>query len=154
MSDNGNWLSHGFKRVPSLFETQAALGWGVVVALLALLGVVYLAQARQIIASGYNMQKWTAELKELQEQNTYLEDQIAAGQPIEHLQARARELGFVPARPEDIEYLVVENYPPTPGQAAGAAAQTPEPPGGVGRWWSGLARGFTGWTQSTAGGGY
>jgi hypothetical protein len=152
MSDNGNWLSHGFKRVPSLFEAQTALGWGVVVVLLTLLAVVYLSHASQTIASGFHMQQLAIELKELQKENTYLEAQIAAGQRVEQLRAQAIQLGFVPAGPEEIEYLPVDNYPPTPGQAAVTAPSQPlEATGGLVSWWGGLTRGFTGWTLSTAG---
>jgi hypothetical protein len=155
MSDNGNWLSHGFKRVPSLFEAQAALGWGVVVVLLTLLAVVYLSHASQTIASGFHMQQLAIELKELQKENTYLEAQIAAGQRVEQLRAQAIQLGFVPAGPEEIEYLPVDNYPPTPGQAAVKVSSRPlETTGGLASWWGGLTHGFTGWTRSTAGEGY
>lgn len=155
MSENESWLSHGFKRAPSLFEAQSALGWGVVVALLSLLGVVYLSQASQQIGSGYHMQVMTYELKELQKDNIYLEAQIAAGQQVEQLHRRAIALGFSPADPEDIEYLPVHNYPSTPGQAPpGIHLVVPEPQGGLNGWWQGLTRGFTGWTRATAGEGY
>ena len=155
MSDRENWLSHGFKRAPSFFEAQAALSWGVIVALLALLGVVYLSEASQMISSGYHLQEMAGRLRELQKENTYLEAQIAAGQRVEQLNRQAIELGFSPARPEDIEYLPVPNYPPTPGQPMAAAApDLREPVGELARWWSGLVGGFTGWTRSTAGEGY
>jgi hypothetical protein len=155
MSDNGNWLSHGFKRVPALFEAQAALGWGVVVVLLTLLAVVYLSQASRTIASGFHIQQLAMELKELQKENTYLEAQIAAGQRVEQLMSQAIQLGFVPAGPEDIEYLPVDNYPPTPGQAAvKVPPQLPSTTGGLAGWWGGLTRGFSGWTRSSVGEGY
>ncbi len=155
MSENGNWLAHGFKRAPSLFEAQAALGWGVIVTLLTLLGVVYLSQASQMIALGYDMQQLTTELKDLQKENTYLEAQIAAGQRVEQLQRQAIELGFSPSGPNDIEYLPVNDYPPTPGQVEAVAPPAPpEPVGGLTSWWRGLSRGFTGWTRSTVGEGF
>ncbi len=155
MSDNGNWLSHGFKRVPSLFEAQSALGWAVVLVLVTLVAVVYLSQASQTIASGFHIQQLAAELRELQKENTYLEAQIAAGQRVEKLTSKAIQLGFVHAGPEEIEYLVVDNYPRTPGQAT---AQVPTEAvaavGGLADWWAGLTRAFTGWTSETAGEGH
>lgn len=152
MSDNGNWLSHGFKRVPSLFEAQSALGWGVVVVLLTLLAVVYLSHASQTIASGFHMQQLSAELKELQKENTYLEAQIAAGQSVEQLMAKAVQLGFVPSGPEEIEYLVVDNYPPTPGQPDVEVSTEPMASTGLlANWWGGLTHAFSGWTRSSAG---
>jgi hypothetical protein len=138
-----------------MLEAQAALGWGVIVTLLTLLGVVYLSQASQMIASGYEMQQLAAELRELQKENTYLEAEVATGQRVRQLQRQAIELGFSPAAPEDIEYLSVPNYPPTPGQmAVTAQPKSPERKGGLVGWWLGLTRGFTGWTRSTAGEGF
>ncbi len=147
-------LSHGFKRAPSLFETQSALGWGVIVVLLSLVGVVYLAQGSQKIITGYQMQQLTVDIKELQERNVYLEAQIAAAQSLEDLRSRARALGFVDADPERIEYLRVDGYPTTPGPIIiPESPAPPEPIGGLSNWWQGLMRGFTGWTQGTSGGG-
>ncbi len=149
------WLSHGFKRAPSFFEAQAALSWGVVVALLAMLGVVYLSEASQKISSGYHLLDMASKLRELQKENTFLDAEIAAAQQLEQLQRQAIELGFSPATPEDIEYLPVPNYPPTPGEPMIAPAPGPsEPERGLAGWWRGLARGFTGWTCATAGEGY
>ena len=156
MSEKKTWLPHGFKLAPSWFAAQAALGWAVIVALLALLGAAYLAQANQTIVSSYHMQLLTIELKELQEQNTLLEAQIANDQSVEHSQGRAIELGFVPAGPEDIEYLLVKDFPPALELAAPVEAKTTrpsdQPAGGAADWLRGLFQGFTGWTQSTAGG--
>ncbi len=154
MLGDGNWLSHGFKRAPSLFEAQAALGWGVVVALLILAGVLSLTVGSGTVVSGYNMQQMTWELQALQQENTKLEALIAEYQSVQVLQKRAEELGFVPAGPDDIEYLRVNDYPPVPDEPVLASAQAKS----AGRktedgWWNSLSRGFGGWTQATAVGG-
>jgi len=126
-----------------------------VVALLTLLGVSYLAQGSQVVESGYHILQLTAELRALQEENTYLEAEIAASQSVERLQQRARTLGFWVAGPDQIEYLLVENYPPAPGPAVVLAPETqPAPADGLVGWWRGLTRGFTGWTRSTVGRGF
>lgn len=155
MPGTRDWLSHGFKRAASRFEARAALGWGVAVALLALSGVSYLAQGSRVIVSSYRIRQLTAELRALQEEKTFLEAQIAAGQSVEHLQQRAAALGFVAARAEDIEYLTVADYPPAPelSVAAPPTARSGTAAGLV-DWWHGLARGFTGWADSTAGKGF
>ena len=155
MTENGNWLSHGFKKAPSLFEAQTALGWGVVVTLLALVGVLYLVQGSQIIISGYQMQRMTAELKELQEINTQLESQIASARSAAELQSEAQRLGFRPAGPDDIEYLPVEGYPQLPGDnplVAAVHSTLPENESQPIRWLQGFNRAFHGWTHATAGG--
>jgi len=152
MLGDRNWLSHGFKRAPSLFEAQAALGWGVVVALAALVGVLYLTLGSEAVISGYNMQRMTWELKLLQQENTKLEAQIAKYQSVNALQSRAQELGFIPADPEDIEYMPVNEYPPVPEEPVIVHPQI-APQESEGSWWDNLLRGFTGWTKATAGGG-
>jgi hypothetical protein len=155
MSENDNWLSHGFKRAPSFFEAQAALSWGVIVALLAMVGVVYLSEASQKISSGYRLLEMASQLRELQKENTYLDAEIAAGQQLEQLRSQAIGLGFSPATPEDIEYLSVPNYPPTPGgPMVVLVSEPPDSERGLAGWWRGLAQGFTGWTRRTAGEGY
>ncbi len=152
MPDKENWLSHGFKRAPSLFEAQSALGWGVVVTVLALLGVIYLTQGSQAIVSSYHIQVRTWDLRILQQENAKLDAQIATAQSVGTLRNRAIELGLLPAGPDDIEYLTVNNYPPVPGQVMIAQPATPpQPAGGLAGWWQSLTRGFRGWTKATAG---
>lgn len=147
----GSWLPHGFKRAPSLFRAQAALGWGVVVALMALLGVVYLTLGSGSIVSGYHIQQMTWELTRLQRENSQLETKIGEREAVGTLQNRAREMGFVAASPDEIEYLRVEDYPPVPGE--GLPDRTPNDSesanAGV-SWWHRMTCGFTGWTRSTA----
>jgi hypothetical protein len=151
MLGDGNWLPHGFKRAPSLFRAQAALGWGVVVALMALLGVVYLTLGSDSIVSGYHIQQMTWTLTSLQRENAQLEAQIAQHEAVGNLQNRAREMGFVAAGPEQIEYLRVDNYPPVPGDGvpdrAGIEPGVADTSGG---WWHKLTRGFANWSRSTA----
>jgi hypothetical protein len=150
MFGDGNWLPHGFKRAPSLFRAQAALGWGVAVALMTLLGVVYLTLGSDSVVAGYHIQQMTWKLTTLQRENAQLEAEIAEFGAVRDLQNRARAMGFVPAGPEEIEYLRVDNYPPTPGD--GVPEPTRKEPDSIGAresWWRRLTVGFTGWTQST-----
>jgi hypothetical protein len=147
-----NWLSHGFKKAASQLQVQAALSWGLVVAVAAILGVISLLQGSQIIVSGYQMQQMSAELRELQEANTLLEAKIAAGQAVSTLRDRATALGFVLAGPEQIEYLPVREYPPgpVPDEARPAAGEelSADTRQAV---WETLIGPFRGWRRYTAG---
>jgi hypothetical protein len=152
MLGDGNWLPHGFKRAPSLFRAQAALGWGVVVALMALLGVVYLSLGSDSIVSGYRIQQMSWELARLQRENAQLEARIATFEAVGDLVNRAREMGFVPAGPDQIEYLMVDDYPPAPGEGVPDRVWAlPDVPDERVPWWGRFAQGFVGWAQSTAG---
>lgn len=97
-----------FKR---LTEAQAALGWGVILLLSALLGVIYLGQTSSIAAVGRHVQNLQAELESIQRTNSNLERQIAEAQSLERLQREAQRLGFVQAQSGEIDYIVVPDYP-------------------------------------------
>jgi cell division protein FtsL len=101
------------KRLNALTEAQAALGWGVILVLAALLGTIYVSQASRIASVGRQVQILQNELIELKRQNNDLERDIAAAQALDRLQAEATRLGFVETDPEDIEYIIVPDYPVT-----------------------------------------
>jgi hypothetical protein len=99
------------KRLNALTEAQAALGWGVILVLAALLGTIYVSQASRIASVGRRVQILQNELTELKRQNNDIERDIAAAQALDRLQAEAIRLGFVEADPADIEYIIVPDYP-------------------------------------------
>jgi hypothetical protein len=111
-----------------LTEAQAVLGWGVIMILAALLGAIYLNQASRIASIGRRVQQLQFEVNELKRVNATLERQIAQGQSLERLDEAAVRLGFVRARPEDIEYLIVPNYPVQSDLAAPVEATEPPAP--------------------------
>ena len=118
------------KRLVWLTEAQAALGWGIIIILVALLGAIYLAQTSKIAATGRRVQLLQNELTDVKRENATFERQIAQAQSLPLLQERARALGFFQANPNDIEYLVVPDYPTGPPPVATPPPEvepTPEP---------------------------
>lgn len=111
------------KRLGWLTEAQAATGWAVIIALAAIVGAIYLLQASEIAATGRQIQIQQNDLDRLQLQNAELERQIAEAQMLERLNAEAIRLGFVPAQPGDIDYVVIPDYPVEPLTPLG---QSPE----------------------------
>ena len=107
------------KRLGQLTEAQAALGWGIALVLIALLGTIYLRQTSQIATLGRQVQLLQFELNDVRRENGEIEQQIAEGQSLARLQAEAARMGFVLANADDIDYIIVQNYPET--------AVTPEP---------------------------
>lgn len=116
-------LQAQLKKLAWLGETQAALGWAVVLLLSAVVGTLYVSQASRIASTGRTVQLLQLELGALKRDNALLERAIAEAQSLERIEARARDMGFTRALPEDIEYIVVESYPSGP-----AVALTPAPP--------------------------
>jgi cell division protein FtsB len=99
------------RQLGALIEAQAALGWGLILVLIALLGVIYLNQTSNIATVGHRVQVLQGELNKLKLENGELERQIAAAQTLPHLQSEAARLGFFQAQPDEIEYIIVPNYP-------------------------------------------
>jgi cell division protein FtsL len=94
-----------------LTEAQAALSWGVLLALAFLLGAIYLFQTSQIARVGRRVQVEQNRLDEAKQVNARLEQEIAEAQSLERLQQEAARLGFIRATPQDVEYLVIPNFP-------------------------------------------
>ncbi len=113
-----------FKQLKQLTEAQAVLGWGVILLLAALLGAIYLNQTSKIAAVGRRVQALQEDLEDLKRENGTLERQIAEAQSLERLQQEALRLGFKQARPDDIEYIIVPDYP----VATAVSPSPPEPP--------------------------
>jgi hypothetical protein len=99
------------RRLSRLTEAQAVAGWGVILVLAALLGAIYLNQASRIAAIGRHIQIQQGELEELKRINGDVEREIAEAQSLERLQQEAIRLGFQPAQPEEIEYIIIPGYP-------------------------------------------
>lgn len=99
------------KRLNWLTEAQAAIGWGIILVLVAVLGTIYLNQASHIAVTGRRVQMMQNELDTLKRDNADIEKTIAEAQSLDRLQQQAQAMGFIEARPEDIEYLVIPDYP-------------------------------------------
>jgi hypothetical protein len=118
---------------------------------MALLGVVYLTLGSDSIVSGYHIQQMTRRLTTLQRENAQLEAQIAAFEAVGALQSKAEQMGFVPADPEEIEYLPVDGYPPVPGEGLPDEPRVGTEVANTDTDWADrMARAFTGWMRSTA----
>ena len=94
-----------------LTEAQAALSWGAILVLAALVGAIYLFQASRIASVGRQVQELQWELDEVNRVNGDLERDIAEAQSLDRLQQEVLRLGFVRAQPGDVDYLVIPNYP-------------------------------------------
>lgn len=99
------------RRVGKLTEAQAAMGWGVVLLIVTLLGAIYLNQSSKVAAVGRHVQELEYELNQVQRENDQFEREIAEAQSLERLQKEMGRLGFVPSTANDIEYLVIPDYP-------------------------------------------
>jgi len=99
------------KRLAWLTEAQVVIGWIVILLVVALVGAIYLNQASRIASVGRRVQLLQNQLDNLKRENATVSRQIAEAQSLERLRQEAIRLGFVPSRPEDLEYIIVPDYP-------------------------------------------
>jgi cell division protein FtsL len=99
------------RKLVNLTEAQAVLSWAVLLALAFLLGAIYLFQTSEIASVGRHVQKMQNQLDETKQANVELEQKIAEAQSLERLQEEAARLGFIKAAPQDVEYLVIPDFP-------------------------------------------
>jgi len=94
-----------------LTEAQAALSWGVLLTMAALVGAIYLFQTSGIATTGRQVQILQGNLDKIKQENIELERDIAEAQALDRLQRDALKLGFTRSTPGDVEYLVIPDYP-------------------------------------------
>jgi cell division protein FtsL len=118
------------RRVGKLTEAQAAMGWGVVLLIITLVGAIYLNQSSEVAAIGRHVQELEYELNQIERENDEIKREIAEAQSLERLQKEMRSMGFVPSTFYEIEYLVIPEYPDSaaPTRAFGAREQKPARP--------------------------
>ena len=98
----------------TLSKAQTAITWTMIAVLMAMAAVFLLVQASAVAAVGREIQTLQFELNSLRQQNSDLERQIAEAQSITEMRARASQLGFRNAIPEETIYIVVNDYPAQP----------------------------------------
>lgn len=117
-----------FRQAPWRTQTQAVAAWSIILLVIAVMGGLYLTVASRAATAGRDLQNAEALKAELTLQNNELRAALAQLRSVTRLYNRARELGFAPAQPEQIEYLAVPNYPQPAPQLESAATPEPEPP--------------------------
>src|SRR5437870_1667862 len=113
-----------FKQAPWRTQTQAVAAWSMILLAMAVIGGLYLAVASRAGTAGRDLQRWEARKTELIQANDELRAKLAELRSVTRMANRARELGFLPAQPGQIEYLAVTSYPPQVVEVAPPSAQT------------------------------
>ncbi len=140
-------------------EARITVGSILVIIVISLIGWLYLTQASQVMITGYRIHELEAEKTALERQNALLRFQIAELEALPRIEARARALGFGP--PQEIRYLLVEDYPePEEGPRSDHLTRHYQPtetaaanaPGDVTadlvRWWQEVVSQFATWVTT------
>jgi len=118
-------ILRAFKQAPWRKQTQSVAVLAVILFVMAMLGGLYLAVASRAATAGRDLQALELRQDVLIRSNDELRAQLAELRSVNRLAERARALGYTSVPPDEVEYLVVKNYPspvaatpPLPVQAA------------------------------------
>jgi hypothetical protein len=117
-----------FPQAPWRTQTQAVAAWAITLLIVAVLGGLYLAVAARAGTAGRDLQFYEVRKAELIRANDELRASLAQLRSVTRLANRARELGFLPAQPDQIDYLAVPSYPYPAASPVVAAAPLAPPP--------------------------
>lgn len=97
----------------------------VLVGVIALVGLLYLAQSAQATLTGRRVVKLQERLEHLRRENAQLEYEIAVLAAPQRIAERAARLGLRPLTPAQAKYVVVTDYPVTSSTASSALTSAP-----------------------------
>jgi len=117
MSMSQTWFQHTFNRKRFRTRNQATAMAILGVAVLLLLGGLYLSQVASFAITNRGIEDLISRRDQLKRQNEQLVGEIASFRTVPRLYARAVEIGFRPAANSDIDYLLIEGYNPQRGYA-------------------------------------
>ena len=127
-------ISRAFRQAPWRVQTQAITTLAVLAVMMVALGGMYLTEASKAATAGRDVQALQIQKSQLTLEVDRLEAQIAEANSLPRLEARARELGYVPAQPAQMEFLVVKGYPGAPTVAAAPTTEVPNYDETLGTW--------------------
>ena len=134
-------LSHCIKRNQRVLEGRTTAGMLIILAVLSLLGWLYLSQASYVAAASRRVQDLEETEAQLQRENMELVAEIAQLESVGRLAARASELGFVKVAPEEADFVLVDAGPEIPGIAmADSSPMT--------RWLGSVSAQFAAWVRT------
>ncbi|MEM7031071.1 MAG: hypothetical protein AAF629_16005 [Chloroflexota bacterium] len=101
------------RQIPWSLDQRAALGLLLILITFSLVGWLYLGQASVITSSTLQIERLQQEIALLDQSNAELALDVAEGESLDQIKARARSLGFEPVEPSAIRYLPIQDYPTT-----------------------------------------
>lgn len=97
------------RQLPWRVTSNSALRFVLILAILSLVGWLYLTQASAVATAGYQIDDLRMELDHVKNQNAALILEISKLEALSRVEKRALELGFQPV--DNVRYISVDNYP-------------------------------------------
>jgi len=103
-------ITRAFKQAPWRLQTQLASAGAAVLVICLVAGGLFLADASRTATLGREVQSLEARKDQLTRQNAELRAHLAGLRSAYRMHDRARELGYLPASSDQVEYLLVNGY--------------------------------------------
>lgn len=111
------------RHIPWRLNSRSALGLVLLLALVSLVGWLYVTQASAVTTTSYRIDEFRMELDHIKNQNAALIMEIAELEALSRVEKRALALGFQPVK--DVRYISVDSYPATPPRDDSTYPETP-----------------------------
>jgi len=111
------------RHIPWQLNSRSALGLVLLLALVSLVGWLYVTQASAVTTTSYRIDEMRMELDHVNNQNAALIMEIAQLEALSRVEQRALALGFQPVN--DIRYISVDGYPAAPSSTDNAFPAAP-----------------------------
>jgi cell division protein FtsB len=134
-------ISHCIKKNQRVLEGRTTAGVLIILAVLSLLGWLYLSQASYVAAASRRVQDLEETQAQLQRENMELMAEIAQLESVSRLAVRANELGFVKVAPEEADFVLVDAGPQVPEVALADSSL-------MGRWLGSVSAQFAAWVKT------
>ncbi len=108
--DSVNHFVHAYRIAPWRLQRQWIVCFLLAVVSLAMVAALYLDVTAQAAIAGREIQNLTYEMTVTQQTSADLQTQLAALTSASVMEQRALDLGYLPVKPEEMEYLVVPGY--------------------------------------------
>ena len=128
---NVTHLTHAYRQAPWRIQRQWAGAFLLGTLALAMISALYLDVTAQAAILGREIQYLQADTAEIQRSNADLQTRLATLLSTDTMRARALAMGFRPAEPGEIHYLIVPGYARASGVSLAAtqpAASAPTTP--------------------------
>ncbi len=107
---NKRWIQ-AYKEAPWRVQVKRIAAFLSAMIAIAIVAGLYLNITAQTAAAGVEARKLEKQRDELMRQNSDLRTQLGFMSSRVEMERRARELGYEPVNPDQLEYMVIEGYP-------------------------------------------
>ncbi len=105
-----NYLVHAYRQAPWRIQRQWLGGFLLAVLAIAMVASLYLDITAQAAISGREIQGLTSDIISTQQTNSDLETRMAELSSTSAMEKRAKDLGYEPIDPSQVQYVIVPGY--------------------------------------------